>query len=113
MSGIETLKYNQSRLNTYMKSYVQALNEMYEHDIQPDGHVKQADSYDSSQTAGSKIDETLREKVKEIISEGVAHMVESNCDDKSPLTYEEGYQHVMEYATNKLQELNPIDTPEI
>lgn len=96
-----------------MKSYVQTLNEMYEQDIQSDTQNKQMDSYDSSQTAGSRIDETLRQKVKEIISEGVAHMVESNCDEKSPLTYQEGYQHVMEYAQNKLNELNPIDTPEI
>lgn len=117
-----------------MKSYVQTLNEMYEQDIlkenpliagiaagatqhvlnatKPDGQMKQEDSFDSSQTAGAKIDESLREKVKEIISEGVAHMVESNCDEKSPLTYQEGYQHVMEYAQNKLHELSP-DTPEI
>ena len=113
-----------------MKSYVQTLNEMYEHILEEnplvagavggvvkhmldDGPSKQQHSFDSSDTPGAKIDESLREKVKDIISEGVSHMVESNCDSKSPLTYQEGYQHVMEYAQNKLLELDTTDTPEI
>lgn len=111
-----------------MKSYVEILNEMYEDQIlqenplaaaavggvanavadqvlKPEGQIKQEDSLDQSETAGAKIDQSLRENYKKIIEDGVAHMVESNCDHKSPLTYREGYEMVKEYAQNKLLEL--------
>lgn len=117
-----------------MKSYVEILNEMYEHQVlkenpvlaaaaggvaravtdhvlkpKPEGQIKQEDSLDQSETAGAKIDQSLRENYKKIIQDGVAHMVESNCDHKSPLTYQEGYQMVREYADNKLRELEEPD----
>lgn len=68
--------------------------------------LKQMDSLDSSNSAGKKIDDSLRENYKKMIEDGVAHMVESNCDDKSPLSFQEGYQYVKEYADNKLLDLD-------
>ena len=68
--------------------------------------LKQFDSLNSDNSAGKKIDDSLRENYKKMIEDGVAHMVESNCDDKSPLTFQEGYQYVKEYADNKLLDLN-------
>ncbi len=70
--------------------------------------MKQMDSLDSSNSADKKVADSLRENYRKMIEDGVAHMVESNCDDKSPLSFREGYEHVRELADNKLRDLDGL-----
>lgn len=68
--------------------------------------LKQAESLSDEEGAHSKIKDSMVENYRKMIEDGVAQMVESNCDEKSPLTFKEGYECVREYADNKLRDLD-------
>lgn len=75
--------------------------------------LKQAESLRDEEGAHSKIKDSMVENYRKMIEDGVMQMVESNCDEKSPLTFKEGYECVRDYADNKLRDLeefvNPVD----